>query len=85
MTLVSFWGRGLNVSAGCLESSARAILGCVAEASGPLWLRAGFAFQKNSDAAWSACSALVGWAELFLALSFAKIISFCPEVSCGTK
>lgn len=84
MTLASFWGRGLNVSAGCLESSARATLGRVAEASGPLRLCAGLAFQ-NSDAGWPVCSALVGWAELFLALSFAKIISFCLKVSCGTK
>lgn len=29
--------------------------------------------------------AVAGWAELFLALSFAKVVSSCPELCCETK
>lgn len=40
-------------------------------------------FQETPDAAQTACLALLGWAELFLAPSSAWVISSCPELSLG--
>lgn len=41
------------------------------------------AFQETPDAAQTACLTLLGWADIFLAPSSARVISSCPELSRG--
>lgn len=49
-----FLGEGFGCKCWLLWEFSRAVLGLVAEACGPLGLRAGLAFQEASDAAWPA-------------------------------
>lgn len=76
-TLSRGWGGGggLDLSAGCFESSARAILGHVTEASESLGTRVGLVFQEASDAAGQLALPWLGGRSIFSS-EFAKVFFF---------